>query len=55
MRGRVYAAVTRWWQLPVQGGFAELDEQIRKFRQLKVSFIQAIAAADHEAPPRECH
>ena len=28
----------KWWRPPAKGGFAELDQQILKFRQLKEEY-----------------
>jgi len=35
----------KWWRQPAKGGFAELDQQILKFRQLKESYSNNVGSS----------
>jgi hypothetical protein len=45
MRGWIVFLAT-WWRLPVFGGIDELDQQIKKFRLLKDTYVRDIAISN---------
>ena len=55
MRGWITSLV-KWCIKPLSGGFAELDQQIMKFRQLKESYssINGSSNADRSGTDTDC-